>query len=351
MSPVSSHLSSASSSLFLNLIKFWEQSDYSGFRFQYPRLKFLSRCLETKREHMSRSPPLRLTHVKPRHVTHSPRQPASTFSAKVRLVREFMANLKAAGFDALIMHRRHNTLAMLISDFELKFKRKSKLYEEFEEKFIDIVNILQYNYLILEIGYQEAVIQNISTIETNFTAVTAADSCQEYIKIFRVLNKNGFEIPPRLANTCAKVRAWQIYVFWYCIHSILLHWYVLLQHAARFKIRVCLMIFVAGGLPCQCSEAPATQFVGDPSRQHYCCEDPSRLAQHALRLDAGPVRHGLAHHGGAARREQSSRRGGTKHHRHDQSVPRHSTVPTWYSRCFHERAGVCIASRQLGLRV
>ena len=213
MSPVSSHLSSASSSLFLNLIKFWEQSDYSGFRFQYPRLKFLSRCLETKREHMSRSPPLRLTHVKPRHVTHSPRQPASTFSAKVRLVREFMANLKAAGFDALIMHRRHNTLAMLISDFELKFKRKSKLYEEFEEKFIDIVNILQYNYLILEIGYQEAVIQNISTIETNFTAVTAADSCQEYIKIFRVLNKNGFEIPPRLANTCAKVRAWQIYVF------------------------------------------------------------------------------------------------------------------------------------------
>lgn len=148
---------------------------------------------------------MRLTHVKPRHVTHSPRQVATSFSEKVQLVRDFMVNLKAAGFGALIVHRRHNTLAMLISDFELKFKRKRVLYKAFEEAFTDTVRIIQYNYLILEIGYQEALKQNIPVIETNFTAITADDSCQEYVKIFNFLNQNNFGIPPYLANHCVKV--------------------------------------------------------------------------------------------------------------------------------------------------
>jgi hypothetical protein len=150
--------------------------------------------------------------VKPRHVTHSTRQVATTFSEKVQLVQEFMANLKASGFSALIVHRRHNTLAMLISDFELKFKRKDVLFNAFEEEFTNIVSILQYNYVILEIGYREAVRLNISIIETNFTAVTGENSCQEYVKIFNLLNSYNFEIPHRLVNNCVKVSGMRPYM-------------------------------------------------------------------------------------------------------------------------------------------
>ena len=173
-----------------------------GFRFQYPRLKFLSRCLRTR---IRDSPPLRFTHVKPRHVTHSSREVAKTFSEKVNLVKLFIKNLKTAGFRALIVHRRHNTLAMLISDFELFYKHKTAIHRAFKNKFIHVMSIIQYNRLILEIGYQEAIRVDIPVIETNFTAITGKDSCQEYLRIYQQLNIYGLDVPSHLVNNCTRV--------------------------------------------------------------------------------------------------------------------------------------------------
>ena len=116
-----------------------------------------------------------------------------------------MADLKASGFGALIVHRRHNTLAMLISDFELKYKRRDVLYDAFETQFVEVKSIIQYNYLILEIGFQEALRLGIPVIQTNFSAVTGENSCDEYVKIFNVLNSYHFDIPARLVNNCVKV--------------------------------------------------------------------------------------------------------------------------------------------------
>lgn len=173
-----------------------------GFRFQYPRLKFLSRCLQGRRS----SPPLRFTHIKPRHVTHSDREIADTYYQKMALVHQFISNLQSAGFGALLVHRRHNTLAMLISDYELKFKRRDVRYSAFEKDFsANMVDILKYNYMILEEGRQHAIHVGLPVIETNFTALTGDDSCGEYTKIFLWLNTLDFGISPELTNNCTKV--------------------------------------------------------------------------------------------------------------------------------------------------
>jgi hypothetical protein len=137
-------------------------------------------------------------------VTHSSRQAAETFTSKMDLVKVFMNNVKKAGFGVVIVHRRHNTLAMLISDFELKYKRKDLLYGAFEEQFTDVVSIIQYNFLALEVGHQEALKLRLPVIETDFKTMAGASTCGEFSKIFKLLHTYDL-IPADLVNSCKQV--------------------------------------------------------------------------------------------------------------------------------------------------
>lgn len=123
-------------------------------------------------------------------------------------MHQFVRNLKTAGFGVLLVHRRPNTLAMLISDYELRYKQAGalRLQRVLERELTEVVCALQYHHVVLEEGLRAAVSTDLPVVETDFSALTGEGACVEYLRVFAAMNSLGLDIPPRLASSCEKAR-------------------------------------------------------------------------------------------------------------------------------------------------
>lgn len=162
-----------------------------------------------------------LLHVKPEHVIlhdYQNRFPGISgiwneetlvnVSHSAIAIRQLFGQLRQSSFDVVIVNRRHNLLASLISNIEL-LKDKTDIHST-AENISNVYEILRWMHCYLEYGVLVAkdVFRKVIVLETDFDSITenVCDVIEQIVVNLAKIRPKRNALPPFLANVKSRAK-------------------------------------------------------------------------------------------------------------------------------------------------